>query len=163
MSSFYTNVFQYGNKIYIRGYDKGIRFKKAIEYKPYLFFINQNGNYKTLDGRTVSKREFSSIKEAKEFIEGFKDVKNLDIYGLNQFAYMYIFDNYRNDIDYDPKTVNVVTLDIECGGEDVIGFPNIEEADQPITAITMHLRGKTASFGLKDFKPKSENLSLIHI
>lgn len=157
MSSFYTNVFQYGNRIFIRGYDKGIRIKKTVEYKPYLFFLNENGNYKTLDGRNVSKREFASIKEAKEFIESFKDVKSLDIYGLNQFSYMYIFDNYKGDIDYDPKMVNVVTLDIECGGDNIIGFPNIEEADQPITAITMHLRGKTASFGVKDFKPKDEN------
>ena len=157
MSSFYTNVFQYGNKIFLRGYDKGIRIKQEIKYKPYMFFIKKEGEFKTLDGQNVAKKQFETIKDAKEFIEKFKEVKSFDVYGLNQFAYLYIFDNYKGDIDYDPKLVNVVTLDIECGGEDVIGFPNIEEADQPITAITMHLRGKTASFGLKDFKPKSEN------
>lgn len=156
MSSFYTNVFQYGNKIYIRGYDKGIRIKKTVDYSPYLFLINPNGEYKTLDGLNATKKQFKSIKNAKEYIEVHKDIANMDIYGLNQFSYMYIFDNYKGDIDYDPKMINVVTLDIECGGEDVIGFPNIDNADQPITAITMHLRGKTASFGLKDFKPKSE-------
>ena len=85
MSSFYTNVFQYGNKIHIRGYDKGIRIKKAIEYQPYLFLANKNGDYKTLDGRSASKKDFKTIKEAKDFIEKYKEINNLEIYGLNQF------------------------------------------------------------------------------
>lgn len=156
MSTFYTNVFQYGNKIFIRGFDKGIRVKKSVHYKPYLFLPDKNGNYKTLQGTNVSKMDFDDIKDAKKFIEDYKEVKNFNIYGLTHFAYTHIFDEYKGDIDYDPKIVNVVTLDIEVGGEDIVGFPNIETADQPVTAITLHLRGKTASFGMKDFKPKSD-------
>jgi DNA polymerase elongation subunit (family B) len=157
LSSFYTSVLQYGNKIYVRGYDKGVRIKKAVPYQPYLFLPNKDGDFKTLDGSPVSKKHFETIKDAKTFLERFQEVKNFSVYGLNHFTYAYIFDSYQGDIDYDPKLVNVVTLDIEVGGEDIVGFPKVEQADQPITAITMHLRGKTASFGLKDFKPKSEN------
>lgn len=157
MSTFYTNVFQYGNKIYVRGFDKGVRVKKSVFYQPYLFLPDKNGTFKTLQGTNVSKMDFDGIKEAKKFIDDYKEVKNFNIYGLTHFAYNYIFDNYKGDIDYDPKIVNVVTLDIEVGGDDIVGFPNINTADQPITAITIHLRGKTASFGVKDFKPKSDN------
>lgn len=157
MSSFYTNVQQYGNKIYVRGYEKGIRVKKAVHYQPYLFLPKVDGNFRTLDGTKLVKNTFDDIRDAKEFMKMYDDVKNFGIFGLTNFAYTYIFDNYKGDIDYDPKLINVVTLDIEVGGEDIVGFPKIDLADQPITAITMHLRGKTASFGLKDFKPKSEN------
>ena len=154
--SFYTNVFQYGNKIYVRGYDKGLNFKEVVDYKPYLFLSKPNGRYKTLDGRPVDKMEFASCRDARDFIEKYKEVNNFEVYGLTTFPYLYIYDNFKGDIDYDPKLLNIVTLDIECGGEDVVGFPNIDTADQPITAITIHCKGKTASFGLKDFKPASD-------
>lgn len=156
--SFYTNVLQFGNKLYIRGYDKGLRTKDIVDYKPYLFVPKANGKYKTLEGKPVDKIEFDSIRDARDFVERYKDVNNFDIYGLTFFPYTHIYDNYKGDIDYDPKLINVVTLDIECGGEDIIGFPNIDTADQPITAITIHSRGKIASFGLKDFKSEDKNV-----
>jgi len=158
MSRFYTNVFQYGNKIYVRGYDKGLKFKEIIDYKPYLFLLKQNGPFKTLDGRSVDKIEFDSIRDARDFNEKYKDINNFEVFGLTTFPYLYIYDNFKGDIDYDPKLLNIVTLDIECGGDDIVGFPNIELADQPITAITLHCKGKTASFGVKDFETTSKNM-----
>ena len=158
MSRFYTNIFQTGNKIYVRGYDKGLKFKEVVDYKPYLFILSQKGKYKTIDGRSAEKIEFDDIRDARDFVEKYKEVSNFEIFGLTSFPYLYIYDNYKGDIDYDPKIMNVVTLDIECGGDDVVGFPSIEKADQQITAITIHCRGKTASFGLKDFKSNQENV-----
>lgn len=155
--AFYTNVFQYGNKIYVRGYDKGLKFKEVVDYKPYMFVKKAGGEFKTLDGKSVAKLDFDSIKDARDFIDRYSDVDNFEIFGLSHWSYLYIHDKFKGDIDYDPKLVNVVTLDIECGGDDIVGFPNIDTADQPVTAITIHSRGKTASFGLKDFKTTKEN------
>ena len=149
MTSFYTHVHMRGNKIYLRGYDKGLRVKEVVEYTPYLFVPKTTGKYKTLDGQPVEKMMFESISEAREFLKTYEDVSNMKIYGLNTFQYLYIFDTYKGDIDYDPKQVKIGTLDIECmAGE---GFPDIQKADKPLTAITVRCRNRNYVFGLKDF------------
>ena len=153
---FYTNVFTRGDRVYVRGFDKGLRFKECIPYKPYLFVPSKNqSKYKTLDGRSVSKIDFNSIKDAKEFIEKYKEVSNMEIYGLNLFAYLYIFDNYKGDIDYDPKLLNIAILDIECAADE--GFPDITKADKPITAITLRCRNRNYVFGCGDFETDDPN------
>lgn len=155
---FYTNVFNRGDKIYVRGFDKGLRVQEVIPYQPYMFLPKPNGNYRTLDGKSVERMDFDGIRDARDFIDRYKDVSNMDIYGITHFQYLYIFDHFKGEINYDPKIVNVVSLDIECGGDDIIGFPNIETADQPITAITIKLRDKIACFGVKDFTPHMDNV-----
>ena len=153
--AFYTNVALRGNRVYMRGFDKGMRIKDVVPYKPYLFVSKQNGNYKTLDGKSVDKIVFDSIKDAKEFIERYQDVSNMDIYGLTAFAYLYIYDTFKGDIDYDPKIVNIGTLDIECAADD--GFPDIQRADKPLTAITIRSKGRNYVFGCGDFVTEDPN------
>jgi len=155
---FYTNIFSRGDKVYVRGFDKGSRVQYVDKYKPYLFLPKPDGKYKTLDGKPVERMDFDGIRDARDFMERYKDVSNMEIYGLTTFQYLYIFDKFKGEINYDPSLINIVTLDIECGGDDVVGFPNIELADQPITAISLKLRNKIACFGVKDFTPKSENI-----
>jgi len=153
--AFYTNVALRGNRVYMRGFDKGMRIKDVVPYKPYLFVSKQNGNYKTLDGKSVDKIVFDSIKDAKEFIERYQDVSNMDIYGLTAFAYLYIYDTFKGDIDYDPKIVNIGTIDIECAADD--GFPDIQRADKPLTAITIRSKGRNYVFGCGDFVTDDPN------
>jgi DNA polymerase elongation subunit (family B) len=152
-------VFARGDRIYLRGYEMGLPVKEVIHYKPYLFIPNQNGTYKTLDGQRVAKLDFDSITEARDFSKRYEDVDNMAIYGLTAFPYLFIYDNYKGDIDYDPKLINVVSIDIECKSDN--GFPNIAEADQELTAITIRSSGKTAVFGLGEFKTNDSNISYI--
>lgn len=156
---FYTSVFQRGNKIFVRGYKDGARFYDAVPYKPYLFIPKPDGKYRTLDNRPVDKIRFDSIKEAKEFLERYKDISNMEIFGLDAFAYTYIFDNYKGEINYDPKQVRVVTIDIECAADE--GFPDISLADKPITAITLRTSGKSIVFGCGDFVNTDKNVHYI--
>jgi DNA polymerase elongation subunit (family B) len=155
--AFYTNVFQRGDKIYVRGYDMGIRFTDCVDYKPYLFMLNgkANGDYKTLDGRNVSKIPFSSISEARKHLEQYKDVVNSDVYGLTTFPYLYIYDNFKGDIDYDPEKIRVGILDIECAADK--GFPDIELADKPLTAITIRCLNRNYVFGCGEFNTDDPN------
>ena len=97
--AFYTHVHMRGDKIYLRGYDKGMRVKDVINYKPYLFIPKQGGKYKTLDGKSVEKMMFDSISDARDFMERYSDVSNLEFYGLTTFQYAYIFDEYKGDIE----------------------------------------------------------------
>ena len=146
---FYTNVFQRGNRMYVRGFDKGLRYTDIVNYKPYLFIAKQNGKYKTLDGKPVEKLEFDSIADARDFIGRYDQVSNMEIYGLTTFPYLYIFDAFKGDIDYDPKLVNIATIDIECAADE--GFPDISRADKPITAITLRSRSRNYVFGCGEF------------
>jgi len=153
--AFYTSVFQRGDKIYMRGFDKGLRISDIDYYKPYMFIPKQGGKYKTLDGREVGRLDFDSIGDAKDFVEKYKDVSNMEIFGINTFAYLYIFDKFKGDIDYDPQLVRIGTLDIECAADE--GFPDIQKADKPITAITVRFNKRNYVFGCGKFKTDDEN------
>ena len=155
MSTFYTSVLRRGNQIYYRGYDKGIRVKDRINYKPYFFVPSPEGTYKTLDGKPVEKITFDSLNDAKDFLNRYEDVSNMDIYGLALYQYVFIFDNFKGEIDYDPKMVKVGIIDIECAADD--GFPDIQRADKPLTAITVRCRGRNYVFGCGEFETDDDN------
>ena len=152
---FYTNVFIRGNTIFVRGYDKGLRFSEKVNYRPYVFMPKQTGKYKTLDGKPVAKLEFDSISDARDFVSRYEDVSNMEIYGLTTWPYLYMFDAFKGDIDYDPKQVKIGTIDIECAADE--GFPNIQKADKPLTAITIRSRGRNYVFGCGEFETDNPN------
>jgi len=159
LARFYTNVFARGDKIYLRGYDMGLPVKEVINYQPYHFMPSPKGKYKTLDGQTVDKLMHDSISDARDFMKRYEDVKNMQVYGSTAYPYLFIYDNYKGEIDYDPATVNVVTIDIECKSDD--GFPDIEKADKPLTSITIRSKGQSAVFGLKDFHTNDPKISYL--
>lgn len=155
MSKFYTNVFLRGNKVYVRGYENGKAFQKYEYYKPYLFVDDKNGDYKTVDKKPTSKVDFNSISDAKEFVKKYKDIQNFNYYGLENFQYLYIYDNYSGDVEYNPSTMSVVSLDIECIADQ--GFPNIQLADKEITAITIRKNKLNMVFGCGEFVTDDPN------
>lgn len=156
---FYTDVFARGGKIYCRGYDMGIRTQEIIKYQPYIFEPNPSGKYRTLDGSPVGKRTFDNLYEAREYLKGYEDVDNKEFYGLTNFQYLYIYDNYKGEIEYDPAMINIVSLDIECAADE--GFPNIQVADKEITAISLRCKGQTAVFGCGDFKTDDKSVHYV--
>jgi DNA polymerase elongation subunit (family B) len=162
-TKFYTNVFSRGDKIYVRGYENGNRFSREIKYKPYLFIgatPNSRTPYKDITGRPVDKKQFQTIREAKNYIERYKDVSNMSIYGLTNFMYVHIYDEYHGEIKYDPDKVNIISLDIETDSSG--GFPDIEKANKEITAITLSRRGEKVVLGLFPYKPKTDKVTYIH-
>lgn len=161
--SFYTNVFQRGNKIYYRGYDNNNRrVAEVIDYKPYLFIPRRRDTdtaYRTLQGRTVERIDFNSIRDAKDFIEKYKDVDNFEIYGLTNFQYLYIHDRFNSEIEFSPTQINVISFDIETMSDD--GFPNIETADKEIIAISLSRKNEKIVLGMKDFVTNDKNIHYI--
>jgi len=153
---FYTNVHQRGDRIYVRGYENGQPVEFIEKYKPYVFVPKKDGFYRTLDGKPVDKLQFESISDAKDFIEKYKDVTNFDFYGLTNYQYVFMYDYYNGEIQYDPSLVSVVTMDIECAADE--GFPDIQKADKEITAITLRKNGKSVVFGCGDFTTEDENI-----
>ena len=156
---FYTSVFQRGDKIYVRGFKNGKRSKFIENYHPYMFVQKAGGKYRTLDNKPVEKMQFDNISDAKDFIERYSDVSNMEIYGLNSFTYTYIFDAFKGEINYDPKTIRVGNIDIEVAADE--GFPDIQKADKEITAITLRYGGTNYVFGCGHFISKDPNTSYL--
>ena len=111
--AFYTNVSVFKNDILIRGVsDDGKRIKKKVPYKPYLFVPDHKGagEYKSLQGKALGKVEFETIREAREFQRKYENVENFDIYGLGNFVYTYIYDNFPGDMQYDISNINLANI-----------------------------------------------------
>jgi DNA polymerase elongation subunit (family B) len=162
--SFYTEVSQRGNTIFLRGYNNGRRIQRKVNYAPYLFVSSKekNSEYKTLEGKSAEKISFENIREAKDFVERYKDVGGMSIYGLNSFLYPFLNDEYPGKVQYNLDTVRIINLDIECAPDgDDTGFPNIETANQPITAITCKVKDKITTFGCGEFKVHQSNVKYV--
>ena len=155
--NFYTNVTRHRNQILVRGISDGKPVKFSVKYKPYLFVqANAQTEHKNLKGEYVGKMQFDSMSETREFLQSYENVAGMNIYGLSDWPYMYIYDNYKGEIRYDPALVSVCSIDIETSIEG--GFPDIEKADNEITAITIGRNGRKTTFGCGEYKEHQDNV-----
>jgi len=147
---FYTHFTKYGNNILVRGYRNGKRFANKVEYNPTLYLPSQKPTeFKTLDGNYVSPTQMGSLRDASEFIRQYETVENFKIYGSTNFPYVYINEIYQGKVDYDPNLLKIINIDIEVGSEN--GFPEPDQASEPITAITMCVAGHFYVIGCGDY------------
>lgn len=160
MQGFYTNVALARNDILLRGYDEhGRRVSRQIPYKPYLFLdTKESSKYKTLDKKPVDRIDFDTIKEARDFVNQYKDVDNFNIYGFTNYIYPFIYDHYPAGFKYDPAIVSVVSIDIEVDILNGKGFPDPSEAENEVTLITLSRRGKKVVLGCGDYESKDPNI-----
>ena len=159
--NFYTNVLQRGNQLFVRAVVNGQRQNFKIRYCPTLFSpVKQETGYKTLDGIPVLPIQFDNIKEAKEWVESHKSQPEL-VYGNTQFAYNYISDTYKNQVNWDLDKILIVTIDIEVECEN--GFPAVRTAAEPMLSITIknHQNKKIVVFGLHEFENSRDDVTYI--
>jgi DNA polymerase elongation subunit (family B) len=156
--NFYTNVQNWGGKIYYRGIDEhGKHFKSVDNYNPVLYIPSPKpSDYKTLDGEYVSPIECGSIKEAKEFIKKYENIENFRIYGNTNYHYTFISDNFPDTISYDLSKITIANIDIEVGSEN--GFPDPQIASQPVTAITVQIGQRLWVFGVGHYNVTQDNV-----
>ena len=136
---FYTNVFPLGNKLCVRGYDKGIAFARKIDFYPTLYVSSKTKNvgetFHTLDGQPVYSIQPGTIRETKDFLERYKQVEGFNVFGNTNYAYQYISDTFPSEITFNKDLIKRISIDIETATEE--GFPNIETANEEILLITM--------------------------
>jgi len=134
--SFYTNVTRLGDNIYFRGYAKGKSVKRKVYYGPTLY-VNSNKptELKSLSGKPVAEMNFDSMSDAMDFVKRHKDVDGFDIHGNTNFIQQFISDAFPKVIEFDRDVINVTTIDIEVQSDQ--GFPRPEDANHPVTAITI--------------------------
>lgn len=155
---FYTSVNMVRNNILLRGYENGQRIQERVPYKPYLFINSRRSDsrYKNIHGEQAEKVEFDSISEARDFMRTYDDVEGMKVYGFDRWPYMFIYDNYPGEINYDPALINVINIDIEVQSDN--GFPEPSKAEQPITAITMKRKNEYVVLGMGEFTTTDENI-----
>jgi len=135
--SFYTSVVRYGNSMLYRGYDNhGKRVTRKDFFKPeFLVPSRKETGWYGLEGNPIGSVSFDSMREAKGWLEQYKDVSGFTIYGNTNYIHQYITSKYPRDIEFDRDRINVSTIDIETEYDD--GFPQPSEASQRILAITL--------------------------
>ena len=155
MSEFYTNVATYGNKVLYRGRNDDGAVTKRFDYQPSLFVpSNKESKYKTLDGRSVERINPGTIKECRQFIERYDGVSGFEIFGNTNYVYQFINDAFPKEVEYDFSKVVIANIDIETECEN--GFPDIENANERIIAITMIVGDDYHVFGLGEFNVERE-------
>ena len=145
-----------------RGIDNGRRVKKRISYSPVLFLpTNKNTEWSGLHGEKLEPKKFETIRDARDFIKKYDEVQNFKVYGNSSFEYAFIADTQRGMIDWSIDDINIAIIDIEVGSEN--GFPNPDEASEPITAIAIRrLNGDTKVYGCGEYNNTHENVEYIH-
>lgn len=106
----------------------------------------------------MSRVDFGSIADAREFLDKYRDIDNFTVYGMTSWLYTYLNDTFP-DPEYDIGQIVVANYDIEVHADE---FPNAQEAKYPITAITMSCKGKVYVFGCQPYKPKAANVTYFH-
>jgi DNA polymerase elongation subunit (family B) len=150
--NFYASSNIYKNQLLVTRYEDKKRIVERVQYEPYLFVPASNGAYQTIFGDKRERKDFNSIRDAKEFIARYKDVKNFQFDGISNWPYLYIYDTYKQlNQQYDESTLSIVGIDIETAMEG--GWSSPEEALNEVTAITISRNDKYVCLGLKDFDP----------
>jgi DNA polymerase elongation subunit (family B) len=159
--NFYTNVAPWGNHILVREYKNGERVNRKVKYSPTLYVpVRKETEWKTLDGKYASPYKFDTIKEAKAFIEQYKQQPHL-VFGLDRFAYTYLSDIYPNTVNWDSDKILTVTIDIETRADN--GFPEPEKAEEEMLAITIknQTTKKIVVWGLGEFNNDRDDVTYI--
>jgi len=149
---FYTNISRYGNQLLYRGYKDGRRIQTKIPFSPTLYVpVEKSTAWKALDGKSVEPVRLETMREAKEFLERYRDVSNFEIYGNTNYIAQFVAEKFPNEIKFDSSLINITTIDIEVASDE--GFPEPEQANYPITAITIknNIDNTFYVFGLGDY------------
>jgi DNA polymerase elongation subunit (family B) len=153
---FYTNVERWGNQILWRGYDEDGRFQRKVTFKPTMYTTGnpkkESSPYRSLVGnKQLFPMQFDTMRDAKNFVEEYKDVGGMEIYGNTNFIAQFIQRAYPGEIEFDQDRINIVSFDIEVDISD--GYANVDEADKEITSIAYKssLSDKYILLGRKDY------------
>ena len=161
---FYTHVWPFGDKMCVRGYDNGRPFLHKVDFYPTLYVPSKkdDSQWRTLEGQVVDEVKPGGVKDTREFVKRYEDVRGFDIYGNTNYACQYLSDTYESDIRWDMEHIKVATIDIETKTE--FGFPDIKAANEEVLLITIKdLASKQiVTFGVGAFVHNRDDLVYVN-
>lgn len=165
---FYSNVLFKDNKIFFKGYNEdGSHIVGSRSYSPYIF-EESNNSESGFDAflkpyQKLEKKYFNTIEELGGYISSSKN----KCHGIgfsehsvdrNDFAYQFITETFRKEVEYDQSKIKILFIDIETESDE---FPKVDNPKQKILAITASIRlGLTrtyTTFGLEKYDDFSVN------
>tara|TARA_A200000113_G_scaffold224799_1_gene243626 strand:- start:1332 stop:3833 length:2502 start_codon:yes stop_codon:yes gene_type:complete len=150
---FYTNVFQIGNDILIRGYENGKHFSDRQKFQPTLYVpTKRKSKWRTLDNIPVEPVQPGTIKDCREFIDKYSSVNGFDVFGNERYVHQYISEMYPEDeIKFDISKIKLITIDIEVAAES--GFPDPFNCAEELLLITIqdYNTKKVITFGSRPY------------
>ena len=149
---FYTNNVRWGKNQLLREIENGERVNTRVKYSPTLYApVLKQTSHKTLDGKYVTPIKHETMKDAKEWVEQYKDQPHM-VYGNTLYAYSYLSEEYPDRVNWNMDNILLITLDIEVECEN--GFPNVEQAIEPLISITIknHQNKRIMVWGIGGFK-----------
>tara|TARA_B100001057_G_scaffold417612_1_gene436441 strand:+ start:28 stop:2619 length:2592 start_codon:yes stop_codon:yes gene_type:complete len=137
LNNFYTSVNRYGNTILYRGYtENGTRIEDRIKFGPTQYLPSKEPTkFRSFDGGYLNAIKFQKMSESKDFLETYKEMEGVKVYGTRNYIQQFITDKFPQDINFNQNHINVVNFDIEVASDD--GFPVPEEAAYPIISIAL--------------------------
>ena len=159
--NFYTNISQWGNTLLIREVVNGQRLTRRVKYKPTMYApVEKPTEWKTLDGKYVTPIKFDNMKEAREWVDNYKNQPEM-VFGSTMFPYNFIAESYPNTVEYDVDKILIVTLDAEVQCEN--GFPNPKDAIEPLLSITVknHQSKKFVVWGVGKFNNVRDDVTYV--
>ena len=159
--NFYTNISQWGNTLLIREVVNGQRLTRRVKYKPTMYApVEKPTEWKTLDGKYVTPIKFDNMKEAREWVDNYKNQPEM-VFGSTMFPYNFIAESYPNTVEYDVDQILIVTIDIEVQCEN--GFPAPEQAIEPLLSITVknHQSKKFVVWGIGKFHNTRDDVTYV--
>ena len=161
---FYTNVFQIGNDILVRGYEDGKHFSDRQKFQPTLYVpTKKKSKWKTLEGDSVEPVKPGTIRDCKEFIDKYNSVQGFRIYGNERFVHQYISEQYPEDeIKFDINKIKLVTIDIEVAAEG--GFPDVFNCAEELLLITIqdYTTKEIITWGTREYKTDRQNYKYVY-
>ena len=160
--SFYTNCQLVGDNLLYLGYEDGQRIQRKFKFSPTLFVVTKKEtNHRTLDGRYAKPVRFESVREARQFVDKYKEVPNFEVHGYDRYLYQFISKEFPDEVDYDFKKLNIMSLDIEVACEN--GFPNVRECAEEMLSITVqdYATRKIKVFGTRPYKNTRDDVEFI--
>lgn len=160
MKEFFTNFHQRGNTIYLRYVDEygNRKYQEIKSHEPRLYVVNhkEKTEFKTIKDEWLNPIDFPDIKEAREYLEEYKDVSGFCIYGNSNWAYDYINQRFPGeDIYYDASKLRIAMWDIETQTEGG-GFPKPELAEEELNFQTILIDDVYYAFSVGKYKPKTD-------
>ena len=151
--NFYSNVFLSGEKIFYIGYENGERVQYRETFSPVLYTrCNEKTEYKTLEGHYAKEKKFETVRAARDFVDEYKFVDNVKVYGNDRFLYQYISSKFpQEQMSYDSSQLRIYTVDIETTSEN--GFPNVAETSEEILCLSVKdfTTKKLITWGTREF------------
>jgi DNA polymerase elongation subunit (family B) len=139
---FYTACALKGNKILVRGYNKGKRFTDSVAFKPSLYFRSEKPTkYKTFDNTHAQRMIFDTLYDCREFLDQYRQLEDCPIYGNTDFVTQYLMETYPSEVEYDLSQIKIAYLDLECETEN--GFPDLDSPNERVNLMSIRISGVT--------------------